>query len=116
MIVIVGESGCGKSTLVDAFISKHDDYHKVVTYTTRPMRDGESDGIDYHFISTDKFKEYISQKFFAEYGVYRNWFYGSGIEDCANSEKNIAVLTPAGARALRRSGVQCTIIYMGDAA
>lgn len=112
MIVIVGGSGSGKSTLADAFVSRHEDYHRVITFTTRPIREGEKDGVDYHFVTNETFAEYARQKVFAEYGEYRGWYYGTAIEDCANSEKNIAVLTPKGARALRRAGIDCRVVYL----
>ena len=112
MIVIVGESGCGKSSLVKEFIKKNNKYHKIITYTTRPMRDNETDAIDYHFVTEERFKTLLEQDFFIESNAYRNWLYGTAMNDCVNDEYAIAVLTPAGLRALLRNKVKVTSIYL----
>lgn len=64
MLVILGESASGKTTLLNNFIKANPKYHKIVTYTTRPMREGEVDGVDYHFISKATFDEFIKRGFF----------------------------------------------------
>lgn len=111
MLVILGESASGKTTLLKMFISENPKYHKIVTYTTRPMRDGEVDGVDYHFISQDAFNELVESGFFIEHAKYRDWAYGTAKADC-ESENAIAILTPAGLRALKRLGYDVTSIYV----
>lgn len=111
MIVIVGESASGKTTLQNMFIEKHPEYRKIITYTTRPIRDGEVNGIDYNFISQEAFNELDKDNFFAETATYRNWSYGTAKRDCVG-EKVIAVLTPAGLRALKDLGCEITSIYL----
>ena len=103
IIVLVGESASGKSTLANAFIKINPGFTKVVTYTTRPMRQGEVDGVDYHFLSEDDFNKRKENGFFVEYASYRGWQYGSAI-NFKSSEDKIIVLTPAGARALLKVG------------
>lgn len=112
MIVIVGESASGKSTLQKMLVKKNIRYHKTVTYTTRPMRRGENDGVDYHFISESKFKKLKDEGFFIEHAEYNGWYYGTAEKDCVNSEYGVTVLTPAGLRALRRKGVDVISIYL----
>ena len=111
MLVIVGESASGKSTLQKMFIEANPQYKKAVTYTTRPMRDGEVDGVDYHFISQDEFDELKQRGFFVEYAQYREWSYGTAKTDC-NGDNIVAVLTPAGMRALKRLGIDTTTVYL----
>jgi len=94
MICIVGQSGSGKSALCEA-LTKHG-YERVVTYTTRPPRPDEVDGVDYHFVDDDFFDEHISD--FLEVSTYRGWHYGSMKKDF--HENSVAVLTPAGMRQL----------------
>lgn len=111
MIVIIGESASGKSTLQKMLIKDDPKYKKVVTYTTRPMRDGEEDGVDYHFIPQSTFDEFVKRDFFVEHAKYRDWCYGTAKADC--KDKNaVAVLTPAGMRALKRLGFDITSIYL----
>lgn len=111
MIAIIGESASGKSTLQKMLIKDDPEYKKVVAYTTRPMRDGEVDGVDYHFISQSTFDDFVKRNFFVEHAKYQNWCYGTAKADC--KDKNaVAVLAPAGMRALKRLGFDVTSIYL----
>lgn len=104
MIVILGESGCGKSTLVNDFVKKNPEYYRVVTYTTRPKRDNEVDGVDYHFVSGEWFAAQAASGFFIEHNEYRGWYYGTAKEDC-EADNAISIVTPAGLRELKRKRV-----------
>lgn len=95
MIVLVGESASGKSS-IEKYLADKCGYNKIVSYTTREPREGEIDGVDYHFVSVEKFKSLSEQNFFAETAVYNNWYYGIAKEDCTDDK--IAVLTPHGLR------------------
>lgn len=99
MIVLVGESASGKSSIEKYLVEKYG-YKKIVSYTTRQPRDGEIDGVDYHFITEEKFHELKEQEFFAETATYNNWHYGTAKEDCTNDK--IAVLTPHGLRQISK--------------
>jgi len=96
MILLVGESASGKSTIEKSLIKIG--YDKIVSYTTRPMRDGEFDGVDYHFISKNTFLDGLDQKLFAEYTIYNGWYYGIAHEDCLDN--SVVVVEPHGFRQL----------------
>lgn len=112
MIVIVGESASGKTTLANNLAAHDGKYKKIVTYTTRPKRDGERDGVDYHFVTESTFEELSKRQFFAEVNQYRNWKYGTAIADCVDTNETVAVLTPAGLRALKKQGVKTLSVYL----
>lgn len=95
MIVLVGESASGKSSIEKYFVENYG-YKKIVSYTTRQPRKGEVDGVDYHFVSTEKFISLKEQGFFAENAQYNGWYYGVAKEDCTDDK--VAVLTPHGLR------------------
>lgn len=95
MIVLVGESASGKSS-IEKYLVDNYKYNKIISYTTRPPRSGEVDGVDYHFISVEQFKSLNEQGFFAEKAEYRDWYYGVAKEDCTDDK--VAVLTPHGLR------------------
>lgn len=98
ILMIVGESACGKST-VEKVLRRDYDYNKITSYTTRPPREGEVNGVDYHFVSEEEFERLQIEDKFIEVGEYNNWKYGSATEDYVG---NIAiVLTPHGMRTLR---------------
>jgi len=98
MICLIGCSGSGKSTL-EVLLTKYG-YRKVVSTTTRPIRDGEVDGIDYHFITEEMFDKLDKQNFFAEKTVYSSWHYGVGKIECTND--GVAVVNPHGFRQLQK--------------
>ena len=100
MIILVGESASGKST-IEKILSNKYGYKKTVSYTTRPPRNGEVDGVDYHFISKDEFINKFNSDFFAETGNYNGWFYGTTKDQYCNN--TICVLTPHGLRQIKKS-------------
>lgn len=98
MIVIVGESSSGKSTLANYLMDNYL-FKKIITYTTREPRKGEKEGVDYHYITQEQFKELEENGFFAETASYNGWMYGSAKEDYTSNA--VAVLTPRGLRSIR---------------
>ena len=109
MIVIIGESGCGKST-VQKELQKMG-ISKVITCTTRPSRVGETNGVDYHFLSKEDFCKKMVENEFAEHASYNGWNYGTPKDGCGKPD-TCAVLTPSGLRAISRSGIPCMSFYL----
>ena len=77
--VVSGPSGSGKGTVL-AQIKKRPDVFYSVSATTRGMRPGEIDGVDYHFISREQFLEMIERGEFLEHAEYVHNFYGTPIQ------------------------------------
>jgi len=98
IIVLIGESASGKSTIEKELVKKG--LKKIVSYTTRPIRKGETDGIDYHYISKEEFLNKLHGKFFAEYTIYNSWYYGIAIPDCKND--SVVVVEPHGFSQLKK--------------
>ena len=77
LIIISGPSGVGKDTIIDALrLRRHEpEYHYVVTCTTRAMRPGEADGIDYHFLDKATFAaQRAAGEFLEANQVHGNWY------------------------------------------
>jgi guanylate kinase len=75
LFVVVAPSGAGKTTLVDALLKREPNIHLSPSWTTRAPRPGEKDGIDYHFVSRQKFEQMIAAGEFLEYAdVYGNYY------------------------------------------
>jgi len=75
LIVISGPSGAGKDAVLTKMKESGCPLEYVVTVTTRLQRDNEKNNVDYHFITTEKFKEMIERKEFLEWAnVYGNWY------------------------------------------
>ena len=110
MIILVGESASGKSTIERCLCDNYN-YKRVISYTTRPKREYETDGIDYHYISKENFEEKLKQGFFAEHTMYRDWYYGSAVEDCTDDK--VIVANPHGLRQLNKmSNVKAISFYI----
>ena len=77
VIVISAPSGTGKTTLVTALCEPDQKLMVSVSHTTRPKRDGETDGIAYHFTDVDSFREMINAGQFLEYAKVFDHYYGT---------------------------------------
>ena len=75
--IVSGPSGVGKSTVLHALFQGRDDLYFSVSATTRAPREGEQDGVDYHFIQADAFRDMIAADAFLEYAEYVGNFYGT---------------------------------------
>ena len=75
VIVISGPSGVGKDTVLKKLKSKKGSFHYVVTVTTRPRREDEKDGVDYHFLSQQGFQQMFNKGELLEWAnVYGNYY------------------------------------------
>ena len=77
LVVFSGPSGCGKDTVLEKIKQNGYVFDKTVSATTRAMRDGETDGVDYYFISKEDFEEKIKNDEFVEYTQYNGNYYGT---------------------------------------
>lgn len=77
LIVICAPSGTGKSTLINRLKADYPTLEWSVSCTTRPMRAGEVNGKDYHFLSQEDFQNQISQDLFIEWARVHSNFYGT---------------------------------------
>ncbi|MEA1909461.1 MAG: guanylate kinase [Patescibacteria group bacterium] len=80
LIVFTGPSGAGKDT-IEAELIKTLPLQKVVTTTTRPMREGEVDGVDRHFVSKKEFKGLIKDDALIEHNYFNDHYYGTQYKD-----------------------------------
>ena len=76
-IVMSAPSGCGKSTLIDMLLQEYHDIVYSISCTTRAPRGDEEDGLDYHFLSRERFEELIGEDAFLEYANVHDNYYGT---------------------------------------
>ena len=77
MVIVVGPSGVGKSSFVEKLCEENGSILDVITYTTRDMRKGESEGNPYHFVTEERFKALIEDNFFVEWANVHGRLYGT---------------------------------------
>ena len=110
MLVLVGASGTGKSAIRNYLISKYQ-MNKVISCTTRTMREGEIDGQDYFFLQKEEFEDRIQKKWFVEYTQYNDNYYG--IPKHQIKDNSIAIVEPDGVVSLKKQeDIKLTIIYL----
>ena len=103
MLLLCGKSCTGKSTIIEEL--RKLGIKEVVSYSTRPPRPGEVDGIAYHFITKEEFFEKEKQGFFAETTSYNvasgeTWHYGSAMEDLTDDK--VIIVNPHGLKQIRK--------------
>jgi len=80
LIIVAAPSGAGKSSFVERISAEDPRLVDIITYTTRSMRAGESEGHPYHFLSQEDFQQKIKDGFFVEWAKVHTNFYGTSYE------------------------------------
>ena len=70
-------SGCDKSTLIDMLLQEYPDLQYSISCTTRKPRGDEEDGIDYHFLTVERFRELLAEGAFLEHAEVHGNYYGT---------------------------------------
>lgn len=100
IFVIMGKASTGKDTLVK-MASKRLEIPMALSFTTRPKRTGEKEGVEYSFISDDEFWDLYNSKSLAEYTSYEvasgeTWHYGFTREELEKAEYVLVIVNPDG--------------------
>ena len=120
MLIILGKTASGKNTIVNELVKNYG-FKQLVTYTTRPKRKGEIEGITYHYISLEEFKKKDREGFFAESSYFcpasgGEWAYGTSLEDFKKADdKTVLITNPRGYYSLLSNiglGHACSIYIM----
>ena len=80
ILVLSGPSGAGKSSLLNEVIGDIGECYFSISTTTRSMREGEIDGVHYHFVDEAEFKKDIEDELFLEYAFVHGNYYGTSIK------------------------------------
>ena len=115
IIAIMGKAGSGKDTLMHALLhtSTFSSAAPIISCTTRPIRDYEKDGVDYHFLSNEEFTNQILSGEMLEATVFNEWCYGTSIANLNKDVVNIGVFNPEGIGILRgNSNINLKVIYL----
>ena len=99
MIILCGASASGK-TVTALELQKKYGLSKAITTTTREKRVGETDGVEYFFISKEEFKKRLAEKRFVESSLYNDNYYGCGIDQVADDK--VVVLDPNGLHSFKK--------------
>lgn len=116
-LVVVGPSGVGKGTLLGRFREAYEGASRVcVSHTTRGIREGERDGVHYHFVTREKFEALIAEKAFIEYADVHKNYYGTSFQSVKDVAESGAIcfleIDYQGALSFRESDIECNYIFI----
>ncbi len=116
LVVISAPSGTGKTTVVKRLLEKIPNIVASVSFTTRPMRENEQEGIDYFFVNKKRFEAMVDNDQFIEYATVFGNYYGTQKESLSrNLKKGINVILEIdwqGAQQVKQKMPSCITIFL----
>src|SRR5262245_24154580 len=116
LFIVSAPSGAGKTTLVERLVEQTPRIRMSRAYTSRPARAGETDGVDYNFVSRERFEEMIAAGEFLEWAALYGHLYGTGANDTetmlAAGDDVVLVIDVQGARKVRGSGAKSISVFL----
>lgn len=116
LFIVSAPSGAGKTTLVEYLVQILPNLRMSRSYTSRPARVGERDGIDYHFVTRERFQEMLAADAFLEWADVFGNFYGTSAADTerllAGGQDVVLVIDVQGARQVKATGIDHTAIFV----
>ena len=116
LVVISGPSGVGKDAVIKSLQQRNMKFHFVVTMTSRPPRSGEVEGVDYFFVSRERFEELIEQNEFLEYANVYDDYKGipkPQIREAMSTQQDVILRVDVqGAQTLRRLCPEAVLIFL----
>lgn len=116
LVIVSAPSGTGKTTLVERLVERVPNMVKSRSYTCRPVRSGETDGVDYNFIDGPRFDAMVEADAFLEWATVFDHRYGTSAEDTERQRREgndvVLVIDVQGARQVRAQGVDCISVFV----
>ena len=116
LFVVSAPSGTGKTTLVERLVNEVPGLQMSRSYTSRPTRPGETDGVDYNFISRQEFESRISLEQFLEWADVFGNLYGTGLNDTRSRLETgcdlVLTIDVQGARQVRAKPIPTVGIFV----
>jgi guanylate kinase len=108
-LILVGKAAAGKDFLKNRLVAKN--FKPGISCTTRLPRHNEVDGVDYHFMTEDQFKETIDSGEMLEHMIFNNWYYGLTIEEFEKAD--VMIMSKDGLDVLPKDyRDRCMVIYL----
>ena len=116
LFIVSAPSGAGKTTLVERVVDQTPHLKMSRSYTSRPARQGEIDGVDYNFLTRHRFEAMVAAGEFLEWADVFGKLYGTSDADTrralAAGEDVVLVIDVQGARQVRRRGVEAVTVFV----
>ncbi len=116
LFIVSAPSGTGKTTLCERLVQVVPGLRMSRSYTSRHARAGERDGVDYNFVSRERFEQMVAEKAFLEWADVFGNYYGTSAQDTeaalAAGEDVMLVIDVQGARLVRSRGIETVGIFV----
>ena len=116
LFIVSAPSGAGKTTLVERLVEQVPHLRLSRSYTSRAARDGETDGVDYNFVTRERFEAMVSVGEFLEWADVFGNLYGTSAADTERvldaGTDLVLVIDVQGARKVRRRGIETTAVFV----
>ena len=116
LFIVSAPSGAGKTTLVERMVEQTPRLKMSRSYTSRPAREGEIDGVDYNFVTRDRFEAMIADGDFLEWADVFGNLYGTLAADTERVLESgcdlVLVIDVQGARKVRRRGIETSAVFV----
>ena len=116
LFVISGSSGVGKGTVINKFLSRHPEFKLSISCTTRNKREGETEGVNYFFLSKEDFENCINNNEFLEWAEFSGNYYGTKkefVEKCLMRDENLILeIDTKGALNVKKIMPEATLIFI----
>ena len=116
LFIVSAPSGAGKTTLVERLVEHTPSLKMSRSYTSRAAREGETDGVDYNFVTRSKFEAMAAAGEFLEWAEVFGNLYGTGASDTetvlAAGHDVVLVIDVQGARKVRALGIETTTVFV----
>ena len=104
IIALLGKAGAGKDTIATALIGHRPNWNMMVSCTTRPMREGEQEGVNYYYLTNEEFAIKVLNGDMLEAVCFNGWHYGSD-KTTLKDGINVGVFNPAGYECLIETAI-----------
>jgi guanylate kinase len=116
LFIVSAPSGAGKTTLVEQLVERIPHLRMSRSYTSRPARDGEIDGVDYNFVTRERFEAMVAAGQFLEWAPVFGNLYGTCAADTeellASGHDVVLVIDVQGARKVRARGIETSAVFV----
>jgi guanylate kinase len=116
LFVLSAPSGAGKTSISRELLARQPGLRQSVSFTTRPMRSGEQEGVDYHFVTSTQFEQMVAEGAFAEWAEVHGNRYGTAratLQRAAEEGRDVLLdIDVQGAAQLRASGLAGVFIFI----
>jgi guanylate kinase len=116
LFIVSAPSGAGKTTLVERLVEQVPHLRLSRSYTSRAARDGETDGVDYNFVTRERFEAMVAVGEFLEWADVFGNLYGTSAADTERvldaGTDLVLVIDVQGARKVRRRGIETTAVFV----